>query len=288
MESGKETHNNNETEHEIEQRLRSNNKSPTVARRQSMIEGNPAAHKKERYFSKFSNWVSLLTLLFVAAYTVITFVQWRSNHIFDKKQLRSIDAQLSEMRVASDISQKTFVMAQRPWLYVKGNVNYTWGNAAYEFLETVVINRGNAIAINVSIAAEYTLLDEPMRFGKGHMEIDPRTVNCVPDLSRELWKFRKIVAIPPRQEQPVRFFVEVREDEAYKFRGMPRTSPYLVGCIQYSWPFTGNTFDTYFQVRVTLVDGTTGDDIRLMQPINKPLASYKVRPIGEIEYIHAN
>src|SRR5207248_730226 len=94
-----------------------------------MIEGNPADTKKERYFSKFGNWVSLLTLLFVAAYTVITFIQWRSNHIFNKKQLRFIDSQLSEMHRASlDTAQlvktarETEELQLRAYVGVVGNV----------------------------------------------------------------------------------------------------------------------------------------------------------------------
>jgi hypothetical protein len=71
------------------------------------VEADPTAHQEERYFAKFGNWVSLLTLLFVAAYTVVTFVQWRSNHIFNKKQLRSINSQLAEMRSSSAQTDQT-------------------------------------------------------------------------------------------------------------------------------------------------------------------------------------
>jgi hypothetical protein len=126
MESGEEAQNNREPRHKTEQSGAGDQEPQAIPPRQPMVEANSATSQKECYFNKFANWVSLLTLLFVAAYTVITFVQWRSNHIFNKKQLRAINAQLSEMRGAAVQTDQTIAtlqgqlglmdIAQRPWL----------------------------------------------------------------------------------------------------------------------------------------------------------------------------
>jgi hypothetical protein len=84
MASGEQIQNNREPTHETEQGGAGDQKTEAVPLRQSMVETNRAAPQNERYFNKFGNWVSFLTLLFVAAYTVITFAQWRSNHILTR------------------------------------------------------------------------------------------------------------------------------------------------------------------------------------------------------------
>jgi hypothetical protein len=106
MASGEETQNNRETGHETNKSSAGDHKSPDIPAEQPVVEPNTANAKKDHYFAQFSNWVSLLTLLFVAAYTVVTFVQWRGSHIFNKKQLRVINAQLSEMRGSSEQTNK--------------------------------------------------------------------------------------------------------------------------------------------------------------------------------------
>jgi hypothetical protein len=302
MASGEEPQDNREPAHEAEKSGASYHKPQPISTGNTDVEAGITNDKKSRYFTKFSNWVSLLTLLFVGAYTVIKFVQWRSNHIFNKKQISLINAQLSEMRSSSaqtdqtiaalkgqaDIANQTLVMAQRPWLYVKGNVKYTpWGRVATEFLEAVVTNRGNAIGTNVSIVAEYRTLARELRLGSGNMKFDPSTVNCIPDLRREPSViYRRFVAIPPQQEQTVRFIVIVTEDEFVKLVPTRMNAPYLVGCIRYDWPFTENIFDTYFQLQVTFIDVATGN--QAFERIDKPQSAYRVQQVGEIEYLHAD
>jgi hypothetical protein len=107
MTSGDEAQNNREAGHEANQPNAGNQKSTDGPSRQPSIEAKPTNKKKKGYFGKVGNWVTLLTLLFVAAYTIITFVQWRGNHIFNKKQLRIINAQLGEMRSSSNQTDQT-------------------------------------------------------------------------------------------------------------------------------------------------------------------------------------
>jgi hypothetical protein len=169
MQSGKETQDINESGHETERPSTSDEKPPTVPPRKLMVEGDPAAPKKERYFDKFGNWVNFLTLLFVAAYTVITFVQWRSNHIFNKKQLRSINSQLTEMRSSSSQTEQTirvlkkqantarqqFEMSQRPWVSADiGIGDLTWrdGEARFNLLITLR-NTGHSPGLSVDISS---------------------------------------------------------------------------------------------------------------------------------------
>jgi hypothetical protein len=173
MESGKETQNNSERGHETEQRNTSDEKAPNVGPRQSAVEGNSADAKKDGYFSKFGNWVNLLTLLFVAAYTVITFVQWRSNHIFNKKQLRSINAQLSEMRSSSAQTDQTIAIFRdqaatmrnqleemrvenRPRIDVDAAIgNVTWDGDGLHFpIQYTIKIFGRASALHVTLRDE--------------------------------------------------------------------------------------------------------------------------------------
>ncbi len=123
MTSGKESQRNSEVGHEGEQSGAGDEKSSTIPSGSLIVEAIPADLKNERYFAKFSNWVSLLTLLFVGAYTLITFVQWRGNQIFNKKQLQAINAQLAEMRASSRQTDQTISILRDQAEAAKRNVN---------------------------------------------------------------------------------------------------------------------------------------------------------------------
>jgi hypothetical protein len=99
--SGNEAQSDGNPSHETRQTEAGDNKSPTTPARQPVVEERPGHQEQKRYFSKVENWVGILTLIFVAAYTVITFIQFGSNHRFNKKQVRAINVQLSEMRSTS-------------------------------------------------------------------------------------------------------------------------------------------------------------------------------------------
>jgi hypothetical protein len=77
-----------EANHENEQRSEGQNETRSAARRETVVEQEPRNNPKGGYFSKAENWVALLTLIFVGAYTVITFeafvVSNRAFMYFDK------------------------------------------------------------------------------------------------------------------------------------------------------------------------------------------------------------
>jgi hypothetical protein len=107
MTSGDETHNNREPGHEAAQPPAREEEAKPITPRKTFIEQEAGRQKENNYFSHFSNWVSLLTLIFVCAYTVITCLQWRGNQIFNKKELRYISAQLAQMQSASNQTDQT-------------------------------------------------------------------------------------------------------------------------------------------------------------------------------------
>jgi hypothetical protein len=62
-----------EAEHEGKQARESQCEAPEAAVRQAVIEQPSGQAPKKGYFHKLKNWVSLFTLIFVGAYTVLTF-----------------------------------------------------------------------------------------------------------------------------------------------------------------------------------------------------------------------
>jgi hypothetical protein len=85
-----------ETKHEGQQAGEGQGKSSTVPPGQAAVEQPRRANPKRGYFSKPHNWINLLTLLFVGAYTVITFFilynsqeQIKISRDVEKRQLRA-------------------------------------------------------------------------------------------------------------------------------------------------------------------------------------------------------
>jgi hypothetical protein len=64
---------------------------------------------KKGYFRKPKNWISLLTLIFVGAYTVINALMWRTTN-----------KQLTELIRANKLSQASFVATQRAYISYDG------------------------------------------------------------------------------------------------------------------------------------------------------------------------
>jgi hypothetical protein len=279
--SGEETQNNREAGHEAHQRAAGDQKSPPIPARQTTVEPNTADPKKNHYFAQFSNWVSLLTLLFVAAYTVITFVQWRSNHIFNKKQMRAINAQLAEMRGSSrqtdqtikilrdqaETAKSVYITDERPWVAVEPHVisDLTWdsnGDArvAVDFLSE---NTGKTPAINVEIHAEFIILklDDPRPYQK---------LLCDPIRSRSSQmpgNFGDILFPAHPEHYPWNLPISHASaeefnkwmSETFKTRTPDKLyfNPTLIGCVDYRFTFAEGHHQTGF-IRNLLKDGRFG------------------------------
>src|SRR5580692_7782906 len=93
--------NQSETKHEAQEARQSEAEAPGGAIRQTIVEQPCSGNPKSGYFAKGKNWVSLLTLLFVGAYTVLT--------VFI----------LCNAQEQVQISRMNFRMDQRPYLLIE-------------------------------------------------------------------------------------------------------------------------------------------------------------------------
>ena len=90
----------------------SDQESPQGPPRQPPATPKDGERPRRGYFSKPKNWISLLTLIAVSIYTVITAALWCNSN-----------RQLAAIVQSNRISQTSFVSAQRAYMYYDG-VNY--------------------------------------------------------------------------------------------------------------------------------------------------------------------
>lgn len=75
--------------HETQQPPQGHGEPPSGPLGQSVVEEKPRKNKKRGYFRKPQNWVSLLTMVFVAAYTILTVFILCTQRDSEQRQLRA-------------------------------------------------------------------------------------------------------------------------------------------------------------------------------------------------------
>jgi hypothetical protein len=204
-----------------------------------------------------------------------------------QRQLGEMKKAGADTRTLADVSQKTLVMSERPWLYINGNIDVTGGNAEHETFKTDVENTGKALATHVTINANIQLLPllgEYLRgLGTSLSNIScPQPTDSFPPFSH------RQRAIPPTKKENIGFDVIVLHNETGHLIQTNRGGPYLVGCIQYNWPATPQTFHTIFLVAVKVTNQRTGAELGFFPRLEMPLSQYKILPTGEISYHDAD
>jgi hypothetical protein len=251
-----------------------------VANAQQARHNQTDTHERARKKREYGTIAALVLAAAVAVWGIIqshkdTAKALREAHITADQQARIMSGQLAEMH-------KTLVMSERPWLYIKGNIEFSninpfESNITGFYASAVVIeNRGKAIATNVEIVGEIIAHLPPSRAEP----IYSNNVACPKPFiflgHARLAEF----AIPAQREQNVPFGGKVEP------QGPPRTNrlqPYLLGCIQYKWPASDETFHTRFYLAIGIVEANAGEVW-----YNLPEHIKSFRQIEEINYIDAD
>jgi len=217
-------------------------------------------------------------------YTAATFVLLFVNYLV----VNAAREQARLMRDQLEVAQKTLVMSQRPWLYVKGNINFVMGTADNETLNAEIENNGNVIATDVIIISGY--ISQRIFGGYVFNQVNGKDISCI-DSALTTFFPRRTVAIVPKSFESVEIIIKSGPEKsmeiAPQFHG---SAPYLVGCIKYNWPITKGEFHTKFVVRVEIIDQRTGEMV-FVPPFpasDLSLHNYKIIPAGQINYVDAD
>ncbi len=187
------------------------------------------------------------------------------------------------MRDQSNVMNKTLVMSERPWLYIKGNINFSNVQADKNigFVASAdVQNSGNTIATNTVIAAQIKSVRRTDGF-----PIHPKDIPCgYPTNPLPIFQnLGPTAAVLPKREQNISFSGSVVANTLVA-NPSRRLGPYLVGCIQYKWPGSDQIFDTWFYVAISLVNVRQA----IVAPNVPPLNIVTFRATEDVSYIDAD
>jgi hypothetical protein len=182
-------------------------------------------------------------------------------------------------------AQQNLVLAERPWLYIKGDVEKVSEKTTFRLDAE---NIGSSIAVEIRIYGTLTNLTEVGDYTPG---INYHQIPCVPATVRTPFGARigarKTWSILPKRDEILPLDVDVDIHRIRAFVPQKYTHPYMVGCIQYQWPFGDEKFHTWFLVPVAIINYKTGEQIL---PFSGGLSDddYAFRAAGKVSYIHAN
>jgi hypothetical protein len=170
--------------------------------RQAKKKQNSRYHKAREYFSEWKNWVSDLTLLFVAAYTIITLSLYFSAREANKLQLIEAKNQVSEAKRQADTAQAIMLANERATLTSEGMILNAWPRQnvgdGHLHLKAMFKNVGKAFATIVGGGAIFTATpiaavprsadcgpENPTFKHEVPNDYPPQTVNVVTDMFNE-------------------------------------------------------------------------------------------------------
>lgn len=181
-----------------------------------------------------------------------------------------------------DVLQKTLVMSERPWLYPNGRLVTvsTVGTPIAARFTGPLINLGKAIATKIQASGHFVIRTQAI--GVPETQIDYRTIPCSVK-NAPFGPPAQQIAIPPGKEGNI--FIDIKQPgKIGDLLPGKYNRPFLLGCIQYRWPFTDEIFHTYFYVEINIMDQDTGQPAYFEFP--KDFGG--LRAAGDITYIHAD
>jgi hypothetical protein len=211
------------------------------------------ADKHKSAYNKRTYRVNLWTAIGVCIYTVFTAVIV----CFNVAQYWLASGQL-------EVAQQALVMSQRPWLYIKGDINFigpgTFAGPTRITLSANIQNVGNAIATDVEMNGK--IGSRATRGLSLHNPIDVNNIPC--KLPQDTLGVTQTVAVAPKRYQLNPFIVTYTD--LISLTKSREGFPYLFGCIKYNWPFTREIFKTYFSAPIDVIDPKTNKSYGMQVP----------------------
>ena len=225
--------------------------------------------------------ITIVALSLAAGFAFLTFVAAGISDVIFYGQLDEMQKSGVDTRALAEVSEKTFVMTERPWLYIDGNVKFVLGghymsNETRAIFSNDIINEGNSIAKDISEGAR--IQSRPFTSDVSY--------NDIPCTSKDVYQyyanfpFVPKTAIAPKRHHSLQFAVK-HIGPTGDFVGTKLNRTYLDVCIQYGWPFTKQIFRTFVTIGISLI---MAEGHNIAEPLNnETFGGFQVE--GAISYI---
>jgi len=167
------------------------------------------------------------------------------------------------------VAQKTLVISERPWIYLN-NIALVEGNT----YELSIRNSGNSVAVRIKTNGKIVSLPK-----RGTYTSLPNygATPCARGIGTTTYDSVDILA---NGDGDAGFDAFVNTEELIGPGPQRWLRLYLIGCIQYKWLTSDDSFQTYFLTEVEPVNAS-GKPLAYWRIPGVPLIDYRLRPTGK-------